>query len=156
MKIKGTHTAIGSGILAAEAYYDSLKEGSHKNELKNYQSKFENSSIYKELYRVRNVRPGFKYGLFSGLLNTFIDQKIFRGKAPWTINHEKRDNETLHKKVNLKKITYPKPNNKITFDRLTNLSFSGTNHKEDQPCHLVLKNKVVPIEKNLGSLITRD
>ena len=149
LKIKGTHTAIGSGILAAESYYDSLKEGKHKNELKNYQSKFENSSIYKELYSVRNVRPGFKYGLFSGLLNTFIDQKIFRGKAPWTINHKKRDNETLHKKVNLKKITYPKPNNTTTFDRLTSLSFSGTNHKEDQPCHLVLKNKMVPIEKNL-------
>ena len=71
--------------------------------LKNYQVKFENSSIYKELYKVRNVRPGFKYGLFSGLINTFIDQKIFRGKAPWTLSHEKKDNESLKKKINLKK-----------------------------------------------------
>ena len=84
-----------------------------------------------------------------GLINTFIDQKIFRGKAPWTLHHEKRDNESLIQKTKFKKIDYPKPDNKVTFDRLTNLSFSGTNHKEDQPCHLVLKNKSIPIEKNL-------
>ncbi len=149
LKIKGTHTAIKSGILAAEAYFESLKQGIHKNELKNYQEKFKNSSIYKELYNVRNVRPGFKYGLYRGLLNTFVDQKIFRGKAPWTLRHEKKDNEILEKKISLKKISYPKPDNKITFDRLTNLSFSGTNHKEDQPCHLILKNDLIPIEKNL-------
>ena len=84
-----------------------------------------------------------------GLINTFIDQKIFRGKAPWTLNHEKKDNEFLKEKTSFKKINYPKPDNKVTFDRLTNLSFSGTNHKEDQPCHLILENKELPIEKNL-------
>ena len=95
LKIKGTHTAISSGILAAESYFDAYKKDEQNNELKNYQIKFENSSIYKELYKVRNVRPGFKYGFFLGLINTFIDQKIFRGKAPWTLNHEKKDNELL-------------------------------------------------------------
>ncbi len=149
LKIKGTHTAISSGMLAAESYFDALKLGVQNSELKNYQIKFEKSSIYKELYKARNVRPGFKYGFFSGLINTFIDQKIFRGKAPWTLKHEKKDNESLKKKTSLKKINYPRPDNKLTFDRLTNLSFSGTNHKENQPCHLVLENKELPIEKNL-------
>ena len=149
LKIKGTHTAISSGMLAAESYFDALKQGAQNSELKNYQIKFENSSIFKELYKVRNVRPGFKYGLIYGLINTFIDQKIFRGKAPWTLNHEKKDNEFLKEKTSFKKINYPKPDNKVTFDRLTNLSFSGTNHKEDQPCHLILENKELPIEKNL-------
>ena len=149
LKIKGTHTAISSGMLAAESYFDALKQGVQNSELKNYQIKFENSSIYKELYKARNVRPGFKYGFFSGLINTFIDQKIFRGKAPWTLKHEKKDNESLKKKTSLKKINYPRPDNKVTFDRLTNFSFSGTNHKENQPCHLVLENKELPIEKNL-------
>ena len=82
VKIKGTHTAISSGMLAAESYFDALKQGVQNSELKNYQIKFEHSSIYKELYKARNVRPGFKYGFFLGLINTFIDQKIFRGKAP--------------------------------------------------------------------------
>ncbi len=149
LKIKGTHTAIKSGILAAEAYFDSIKELKQCNELTSYQDKFKNSSIYQELYDVRNVRPGFKYGFLPGLVNTFIDQKILRGKAPWTISHEKKDNESLGEKPSLKKITYPKPDNKFTFDRLTSLSFSGTNHKEDQPCHLILKDNDIPIEKNL-------
>ena len=149
LKIKGTHTAISSGMLAAESYFEALKKGAQNSELKNYQVKFENSSIFKELYKVRNVRPGFKYGLIYGLINTFIDQKIFRGNAPWTLKHEKKDNEFLKEKTSFKKINYPKPDNKVTFDRLTNLSFSGTNHKEDQPCHLVLENKKLPIEKNL-------
>ena len=149
LKIKGTHTAISSGILAAKSYFEARQEEKHKNELKNYSINFKNSSIYNELYKVRNVRPGFKFGLFLGLINTFLDQKILRGRAPWTLSHKERDNNSLKNKKNSKKLNYPKVDNKFTFDLLTNLSFSGTNHKEDQPCHLLLKDKNTPIEKNL-------
>ena len=149
LKIKGTHTAIASGIIAAKSYFQSISNDMCSSELKNYQINFEKSSIYKELHKVRNVRPGFKYGLFAGLLNTFIDQKVMRGKAPWTLKHKERDNTSLISREIAKKIDYPKPDNKFTFDRLTNLSFSGTNHKEDQPCHLKIKNDNIPIEKNL-------
>ncbi|MBF96857.1 MAG: electron transfer flavoprotein-ubiquinone oxidoreductase [Pelagibacterales bacterium] len=149
LKIKGTHTAISSGILAAISYFEAKQEDKHKKELTNYCTNFKRSSVYHELYKVRNVRPGFKYGLFPGLINTFIDQKIFRGKVPWTLSHKKKDNKSLKMKKNSKKISYPKHDNKFSFDLLTNLSFSGTNHKEDQPCHLVLKDKNVPINNNL-------
>ena len=149
LKIKGTHTAISSGMLAAEAYWEAKKNGLQDRELKNYSNNFNKSSIYKELYKVRNVRPGFNYGLLPGLLNTFIDQKIFKGKTPWTLQHKKKDNLSINPKASSKKLDYPKYDNKYSFDRLTNLSFSGTNHKEDQPCHLFLKNENVPIEKNL-------
>ncbi len=149
LKIKGTHNAISSGILAADAYFENLNKKIYHDELKNYPIKFKKSSIYKELYKVRNVRPGFKYGLFAGLCNTFIDQKILRGNAPWTLVHSKKDNNSLSNKERSKNIIYPKADNKITFDRLTSLAFSGTNHKENQPCHLIIKDKSVPIKKNL-------
>ena len=149
LKIKGTHTAISSGILAAKSYFEAGQAEKHKNELKNYSVNFKNSSIYDELYKVRNVRPGFKFGLFPGLINTFLDQKILRGRAPWTLSHKEKDNNSLKNKKNSKKLNYPKVDNKFTFDRLTNLAFSGTNHKEDQPCHLLLKDQNTPIEKNL-------
>ena len=149
LKIKGTHNAMRSGMLAAKSYFEAKKDGYHKNELENYFINFKNSPIYDELYRARNVRPGFKYGIFPGLFNTFIDQKIFKGKAPWTLSHKERDNNSLKKKTDSKNFDYPKVDNKLSFDRLTNLSYSGTNHKEDQPCHLLLANNTIPVEKNL-------
>ncbi len=148
LKIKGTHTAMKSGMLASEIFHQVNLKGKQKKHLIEYENAFKRSSIYKELYRVRNVRPGFKKGLLPGLLNTFIDQKIFRGKTLWTIKHEVKDHKSTDKKTNCKPIYYKKSDNILTFDKLTNLSFSGTNHKEDQPCHLLLKDSRIPIEVN--------
>ena len=114
---------------------------------------FKDSFIYKELYKSRNVRPAFKRGLFFGLFNTFMDQKIFRGKAPWTLKHEEKDNKSLYA-AKSKKIDYPKKDAKLSFDRLTNVSFSGTNHKEDQPNHLKLLDENVPIEVNYNVYVS--
>ncbi len=148
LKIKGTHTAMKSGMLASEILHKSNVNGYKNKHLTEYDIAFKKSSIYKELYKVRNVRPGFKMGLFPGLINTFLDQKIFRGKSFWTLKHKEKDNISTGDKNNFKPIHYPKNDNIITFDKLTNLSFSGTNHKEDQPCHLILENNEVPININ--------
>ena len=148
LKIKGTHTAMKSGMLASEVFHKVSLKNSKQKQLIEYEDAFKHCSVYKELHKVRNVRPGFNMGLIPGLLNTFIDQKIFRGKSPWTIKHKERDHSSTGNKNNYKPIFYKKSNNVLTFDKLTNLAFSGTNHKEDQPCHLVLKNSDVPIEVN--------
>ncbi len=149
LKIKGTHNAMKSGIMAAESFYDDSVQNINSSELSEFNTKFENSFIYKELYKSRNVRPGFNNGLLLGTLNTFIDQKIFRGNAPWTLRHHKKDNDSLKKIKNSKKILYPlKKDNIFSFDRLTNVSFSGTNHKEDQPNHLKIIQDAIPIEHN--------
>ncbi len=149
LKIKGTHTAMKTGIIAAKAFFNNYKEKNASIELEQYNVYFKDSNVYEELYKSRNVRPGFNKGLIGGLINTFFDQKILKGKAPWTLKHKHRDNEILKSKKDSKKIIYPKLDNDITFDRLTNLSFSGTNHKEDQPCHLKVKNRDIPIDYNL-------
>ena len=149
LKIKGTHTAMKSGMLAAEVFYKNSRKKHQEIELTDYTEEFRKSFIYKELKKSRNVRPGFEKGMLLGLINTFLDQKVFKGKAPWTINHKKRDNLATQNKNKHQKINYPKHDNVFSFDRLTNLSFSGTNHKEDQPCHLTLNDKDVPIKINL-------
>ena len=144
LKIKGTHTAMKSGMIASEIFH----KFNNKKHLIEYEEAFNSSSIYKELYKVRNVRPGFKKGLIPGLINTFIDQKILRGKSIWTLKHKEKDNISTGNTKDYKPINYPKSNNILTFDKLTNLSFSGTNHKEDQPSHLILANNNIPIEVN--------
>ncbi|MDH3700823.1 MAG: electron transfer flavoprotein-ubiquinone oxidoreductase [Alphaproteobacteria bacterium] len=148
-KIKGSHTAMKSGMLAAEAAFDALADEGAGSELTGYAVAFRESWVYAELKAARNVRPAFKWGLLGGTLYTGIDQLLLRGKAPWTLSHAHADHETLRKASESKKIEYPKADGKVTFDRLTNLAFSATNHEEDQPVHLTLKDDAVPIAVNL-------
>ena len=149
-KIKGTHTAMKSGMLAAEAAFDALKDSADPSaELSAYTEAFNNSWIYQELKKARNVRPSFRWGLWGGTLYTGFDQTLLRGNAPWTLKHAHVDHETLKPAAKCKKIEYPTPDGKITFDRLSSVFLSGTNHEENQPCHLVLKDLAVPIAINL-------
>jgi electron-transferring-flavoprotein dehydrogenase len=150
-KIKGSHTAMKSGMLAAEAAFDAIVNGDQGGrELDAYPDSFRNSWVYEELLEARNVRPSFKWGLFGGTLYTGIDQILFSGRAPWTLKHAHVDHETLMPADQMPIIKYPKADGVLTFDRLTNLSFSATNHEENQPAHLTLKDASVPVRVNLG------
>ena len=149
-KIKGTHTAMKSGIVASENVFRKLEQNLEGIELEDFQSEFNNSWAGKELKAARNVRPSFKYGLKLGTILTGIDQIILRGKAPWTLKHGEPDHCSLQEKTKAKKIDYPKPDGKITFDRLTNVSFSSTYHDENQPVHLKISDEKIPIDTNLA------
>ena len=149
-KIKGTHTAMKSGIVASENVFRKLEQNLEGIELEDFQSEFNNSWAGKELKAARNVRPSFKYGLKLGTILTGIDQIILRGKAPWTLKHGEPDHCSLQEKTKAKKIDYPKPDGKITFDRLTNVSFSSTYHEENQPIHLKISDEKIPIDTNLA------
>ncbi len=145
-KIKGTHTAMKSGMLAAEAVVKFIK--GEVNDLSSYEINLKNSWVYKELYLSRNIRPSFKFGLWFGLIYSAFDTYILRGRAPWTFkNHA--DHKSLKKAKCCKKIKYPKPDGRITFDRLTSVQLSGTNHEENQLVHLTLKNPNTPVDINL-------
>ena len=145
-KIKGTHLAMKSGIIAASTILENIDT---KDEISNFEDQIKNSWVWSELYKVRNIRPSFKWGFWKAIVYSALDTYIFRGNAPWTIDHHGTDHESLENKNKHEKINYPKPDNIISFDRLTNVSFSGTNHEENQPCHLTLKNEDVPIKTNL-------
>ena len=144
-KIKGTHLAMKSGMIAAQSIFDNIDKN---DEILEYESSIKKSWLWKELYKVRNIRPSFKWGFWKAIFYSAIDTYIFRGNAPWTIDHHGTDHESLGIKHDYKEINYPKPDNVISFDRLTNVSFSGTNHEENQPCHLQLKDEGVPINTN--------
>src|SRR5262245_61168893 len=148
-RIKGSHAAIKSGMLAAEAAVEALKAGRAQDELAAYPAAFRSSWLYEELYRARNFKPWLSKGLHLGSLMFGIDQILLRGRAPWTLQHDHADNETLVPKDQATPIQYPKPDGVLTFDRLTDLSFSNTNHGEDQPAHLTLKDASVPVKINL-------
>jgi electron-transferring-flavoprotein dehydrogenase len=148
-RIKGSHTAIKSGMLAAETAVDALKHGRSGDELEVYPEAFRASWLYEELHRARNFKPWMSKGLYLGSVMVGIDQVLFRGKAPWTLKHAHADHETLKPKTQCQPIEYPKPDGVLTFDRLTDLSFSNTNHGEDQPAHLTLKDPAVPVAINL-------
>ena len=149
-KIKGTHTAMKSGMLAAEAAFKALGEEHPVVELAGYGEAFKASWVQKELHVARNVRPSFKWGLMIGSIYTGIDQMLLRGRAPWTFKHGHVDNQTLAKKDQATPITYPKPDGVLTFDKLSSVFISNTNHREDEPCHLTLKDPDVPIRINLA------
>ena len=149
-KIKGTHTAMKSGMLAAEAAFAALSEGGAARELTAYTDAFDASWVKEELMSARNVRPAFKWGLLLGTLYTGIDQVLLRGRAPWTLKLGHVDHESLRKAADSKPIDYPKADGVVTFDRLTNVSFSATNHEEDQPIHLTLRDARVPVAVNLA------
>jgi electron-transferring-flavoprotein dehydrogenase len=137
-KIKGTHCAMKSGMLAADAAADALA-GDKPAELTAYPAAFEKSWLYAELKHERNLRPAFaKFGLYGFLAYSGLDTFIFRGRAPWTLHHKHPDNEFLQKAADAPKIDYPKPDGKLTFDRLSSVFISNTNHEENQPTHLQL------------------
>ena len=145
-KIKGSHTAMKSGMIAAETIIDHLKE--NKN-LSSYENRFKKSWVYEELHSARNVKPSFSWGLILGIIFTGIDQILFRGKLPFTLKHKHADHETLKPAKDMPKIEYPKPDNIITFDKTSSVYLTGTNHEADQPVHLHLKNKDLPINYTL-------
>jgi len=146
-KIKGTHTAMKSGMIAAEEIFKHIFD-SKNVEIVSYEEEIKKSWVWDELYRVRNIRPAFQWGFWPGLIYSAIDTFIFRGKAPWTFKHHE-DHTTLKEAKKSKKIDYPKPDGVITFDKLSSVFISNTNHAENQPCHLQLKDKNIPIEYNL-------
>jgi len=149
-RIKGSHCAIKTGMLAAEAAFDALDAGRAHDSLSAYPQAFRASWLYDELHRARNFKPWMAKGLYLGSLMFGIDQVLLRGKAPWTLHHAHADHETLVEKSAAQPIQYPKPDGVLSFDRLTSVSFSNTNHSEDQPIHLTLKDAAVPIEVNLA------
>ncbi len=148
-RIKGSHGAILSGKLAAEAAFDALGKSRANDELEAYPQAFRDSWLFDELYRARNFKPWMSKGLYLGTLMVGIDQIVFGGKPPWTLHHEHADNETLVNKADARPIAYPKPDGVLTFDRLSSVFISNTNHGEDQPVHLTLKDPAVPIALNL-------
>ena len=148
-RIKGSHAAIKTGMIAAEAAHAALGAGRSADELSAYPEAFTNSWLYDELHRARNFKPWMSKGLYAGTLMVGIDQVVFGGRAPWTLRHGHADHETLSRKSEAQPINYPKPDGVLTFDRLTSVSFSNTNHGEDQPVHLTLKDASVPVNINL-------
>ncbi len=148
-RIKGSHTALKSGMLAAEAVAEALAAGRQHDDLSEYGVKFRNSWLFDELYTARNFKPLMSQGLWMGSVLFGIDQMVFRGKAPWTL-HLSADHEKLRKAADCTPIDYPKPDGKITFDRLSSVFLSNTNHEEEQPCHLQLKDPSVAIKVNLA------
>ena len=141
-KIKGVHNAIKSGMIAGRAVFEFL----YRDEITVYNTKIKQSSFYKELYKVRNFRPGFRRGLFFGLIYAFIDYYFLRGRAPWTFKLKVKDNERLKKKS--KKINYPKADGVISFEKSASLHLANISHDENQPCHLLLRDKKIPFEVN--------
>lgn len=147
LKIKGTHTAMKSAMIAAETIFEALSTNTQPQPGL-YDQRIRQSWIRDELYPVRNIRPGFKAGFWLGMVNAGLETYVFRGQAPWTFSHHE-DNSTLSFAAESQKIDYPKPDGKITFDRLSSVYLSNTNHKENQPCHLKLRNPETPISYNL-------
>ncbi|WP_372777668.1 electron transfer flavoprotein-ubiquinone oxidoreductase [Litorivivens sp.] len=150
-KIKGSHTAMKSGMLAAEAVHKAITEQERaSDDLTEYTEAFNSSWLYKELYQQRNFGPAqHKWGNLVGSAYSFVDINIFNGSLPWTFEDKKADHAAMKPAAESKKITYPKPDGKITFDRLASVFLSNTNHEEDQPCHLTLKDPALPIRDNL-------
>lgn len=149
-KIKGNHTAMKSGMLAAESIFAALQNEQVPAELPDYAERFEQSWLYDELYRSRNFGPAVhKFGTILGGAYNTLDQNWFGGKLPFTIKDETTDHSQMRKASECKPIDYPKPDNKLTFDRLSSVFLSNTNHEEDQPCHLKLKDASIPLNVNL-------
>ena len=147
-RIKGSHTAIKSGMLAAEAAF-TVQQAGTTVELDAYPVAFKASWLHEELHKARNFKPWMSKGLYTGTLMVGIDQVLFRGRAPWTLHHNHADHETLRRKTECTPIDYPKPDGVITFDRMSSVFISNTNHNEDQPVHLRLTDASVPVNINL-------
>ena len=149
-RIKGSHAAIKSGMLAAGAVVEAVVADRSADELAAYPRAFEESWLHDELYRARNFKPYLDKGLKTGALLFGIDQKLFGGRAPWTLHRTQADHEKLRPAAECAPIDYPKPDGKITFDKLSSVYLSNTNHEENQPAHLTLKDATVPVAANLA------
>ncbi len=149
-RIKGSHAAIKSGMLAAEAAFAALRAGRSADELDAYSAAFQESWLFDELYRARNFKQWMSKGLYSGTLMVGVEQTLLGGKFPWTLHHRHADHECLRPASECKPIDYPKPDGKLTFDRLSSVFISNTNHEENQPCHLVLRDASLPVRLNLA------
>ncbi len=148
-KIKGIHTAMKSGMLAAESILPVLDQ-EQPQECIAYQKHCESSWIWKELYQARNIRPALRWGLWPGLFYSAIDTYLFRGRAPWTLHHARSDHDSLKKAKDCRKLNYPKHDDRLSFDRLSSVYLANLAHPEDQPCHLLLKNPAAAIQINLA------
>ncbi|HJV25797.1 MAG TPA: electron transfer flavoprotein-ubiquinone oxidoreductase [Aromatoleum sp.] len=148
-RIKGSHAALKSGALAAEAAFEALGQERARDELAAFPEAFKKSWLHEELHKTRNFKPYMKKGLWMGSFLFGVDQKVFGGKAPWTLRNSS-DHDKLKLASECPKIDYPKPDGVLTFDRLSSVFLSNTNHEEDQPCHLRLKDPSVPIAVNLA------
>ncbi|MCP5125289.1 MAG: electron transfer flavoprotein-ubiquinone oxidoreductase [Gammaproteobacteria bacterium] len=148
-KIKGIHAAMKSGMVAADAVFAAVAAEEPPVEITAYPELLRQSWLWEELYQVRNIKPSFSWGLWAAIVYSALDTYLFRGKAPWTFHH-KPDHAKLKKASECPKIEYPKPDGVISFDRLSSVFISNTNHEEDQPCHLTLKDSTVPIQVNLA------
>ena len=148
-RIKGSHAAIKTGMLAAEAAYDAIQAGRAGDELAAYPAAFEKSWLFDELHKSRNFKAWFKKGLIPATIMNGIEQFALRGHIPWTLHRDKPDHAYLKPARECQEIKYPKPDGKITFDRLSSVFISNTNHAENQPAHLTLKDDLVPVNVNL-------
>jgi len=149
-KIKGTHTAMKSGMTAAEAVFELLKSDDDAGqEAGNYPEKLKGTWVWDELHTVRNIRPSFRWGLWGGITYAALETYLFRGKGPWTLSHHE-DHTALKKASECTPIDYPKPDGEVSFDRLSSVFLSNTNHAEGEPSHLLLLDDTVPIKVNLA------
>ena len=149
-KIKGTHTAMKSGILAAEALFEALGAASPPAEVAAYEAGVRASWMWDELKAARNIRPAFRFGFWAGMAYSAIDTYLLRGRAPWTMSH-RNDHDSLEKARDAPRIAYPKPDGEVTFDRLSSVFISNTNHEENQPAHLKLADPALPVTVNLAA-----
>lgn len=149
-RIKGSHAAIKTGMLAARAAFDAVVAGRQHDELTAYPKAFETSWLYKELNKARNFKQWFKKGRSVATFMTGIEQFVLRGSIPWTLHRDRPDHTYLKPAAECRPIVYPKPDGKLTFDRLSSVFISNTNHSEDQPAHLTLKDPSVPVNVNLA------
>ena len=149
-RIKGSHAAIKTGMLAAKAAYDAVTHGRQHDELEAYPEAFQHSWLYEELNKARNFKAWFKWGLLPASFMNGLEQFLLRGRMPWTVHRDKPDHAYLKPASECKPIVYPKPDGKLTFDRLSSVFISNTNHSEDQPPHLTLKDASVPVQVNLA------
>ena len=149
LKIKGSHTAIKSGMLGAEAVFDALQSEQSGTEI-DLRERFESSWLHDELRSGRNSGPAWhKFGMLMGSAWSYVEQNVFRGRSPITLKDKVPDHATLKAATLSKKIDYPKPDGEFSFDKLSSVFISNTNHEEDQPCHLTLKDQSIPIKFNL-------
>jgi electron-transferring-flavoprotein dehydrogenase len=149
-RIKGSHAAIKTGMLAAEAAFEAVGAGRSYDVLSAYPTSFKNSWLYDELYKARNFKAAMSKGLYTGTLLVGVEQVVFGGKAPWSLRVDHSDHESLRPASEFTPIIYPKPDGKISFDKLSSVFISNTNHEENQPIHLTLKNEDVPVSINLA------
>tara|TARA_R110001583_G_scaffold191541_6_gene356994 strand:- start:5870 stop:7498 length:1629 start_codon:yes stop_codon:yes gene_type:complete len=149
-RIKGSHAAIKSGMLAADAAFEALADERADADLAAYPQAFRQSWLHEELHKTRNFKPYMKKGLYLGSLLFGAEQMLFKGKVPWTLRNS-ADHTALRPAAECRPIDYPKPDGKLSFDRLSSVFLSNTNHEESQPCHLQLKDGTVPIAINLAT-----